>query len=196
MSPDIVAYCPNPKCRMPIDSEYPYSICKKCGEYFPEDLQLKLPNWQKARAEAEAKKGKPPSLTGALVFVGILMGGFIGFILRPSVPMVGQLDFMTVITRGANLQGLDQLLISVAETSFNYLFVGSIIGGAGGFGLSYLLSSKKEQASMPMNKEKTESINNRQDIAAHLKSLAELRNDGILTEEEFQTKKKELLNRI
>lgn len=196
MSTNIVAYCPNPKCKMPIDSEYPYSICKKCGEYFPEDLQVKLPNWQKARAEADAKKGKPPSPTVMLVFAGILIGSFIGFLLRPSVPMVGQLDFMTVITRGANLQGLDQLLISVAETSFNYLFVGTIIGGAIGFGLGYLLSNRKEQASVPMSKELTDPTGNKQNIAVHLKSLAELRNDGILTEEEFQAKKKELLDRI
>lgn len=33
-----------------------------------------------------------------LVIAGILMGGVVGFLLRPSVPLMGQLPFTTIIT--------------------------------------------------------------------------------------------------
>ena len=63
-----------------------------------------------------------------LIIVGILMGGVVGFLLRPSVPLMGQLPFGTVITRGANLRGLDQLLLGYARTSFNYVLAGLVLG--------------------------------------------------------------------
>jgi hypothetical protein len=63
-----------------------------------------------------------------LVITSILMGGVVGFLLRPSVPLMGQLPFTTVITRGANLRGLDQLLLGYARTSFNYMLAGLVLG--------------------------------------------------------------------
>ena len=63
-----------------------------------------------------------------LTIAGLLVGSFVGFLLRPTVPFMGQLPFSTVITRGANLRGLDQLLIGYARTSFNYLVAGMILG--------------------------------------------------------------------
>jgi uncharacterized membrane protein (UPF0136 family) len=63
-----------------------------------------------------------------LAITGLLIGGLIGFLLRPSVPLMGQLPFTTVITRGANLRGLDQLLLGYARSSFNYLVAGVVLG--------------------------------------------------------------------
>jgi len=60
--------------------------------------------------------------------VGLVIGAVIGFLVRPQAMLVGQLPFSTVITRGATLKGLEELLIPVARTSFNYLLVGAIIG--------------------------------------------------------------------
>jgi len=64
-----------------------------------------------------------PRTSGDLVipfgFIGGVIGLFVGYLMRPAVPFVGQLDFGTVISRGSNLAGLDRLLISVAEESFN-----------------------------------------------------------------------------
>ena len=76
--------------------------------------------------------GIPPrraDLAGAIFlgFVGAILGAFVGYLLRPPVPLVGQLPFGTVITRGANLRGVDQLLLGVAHSSFNYLLVGATI---------------------------------------------------------------------
>lgn len=86
----------------------------------------------------------------ALGAVGLLVGGFVGFALRPAAPFIGQLPFDIVITRGANLRGLDSLLVGLAQTSFNYMMTGAVLGGvvgavAGLFGgpLLSTLSSKR-----------------------------------------------------
>ncbi len=60
------------------------------------------------------------------------VGGFLGFSMRPAAPLVGQLSFGVVVTRGAYLTGLDYLLVGVAQTSFNYLMAGVIVGGVVG----------------------------------------------------------------
>jgi small basic protein len=82
-------------------------------------------------------------LVGKLTIAGLLIGSFVGFLLRPSVPLVGQLPFTTVITRGANLRGLDQLLLGHAQTSFNYLIAGMILGAIVGLITSIAISSQK-----------------------------------------------------
>jgi hypothetical protein len=63
------------------------------------------------------------------ILLGALIGGLIGFLLRPAVPIIGQLPFEHVITAGANLSGLDVLMKGYAQTSFNYLLVGVLVGG-------------------------------------------------------------------
>lgn len=79
-----------------------------------------------------------------LGLVGLFIGGLVGFLLRPIAPLMGQLDFGTVITRGSKLKGLDQLLVSTAETSFNYLLVGAILGALIGLVLGYFIFKKNE----------------------------------------------------
>ena len=56
--------------------------------------------------------------------------------------MVGQLPFEHVITRGKSLKGLDQVLIPLAEKSFNYMLAGIVIGAALGFVVKILLDKK------------------------------------------------------
>jgi hypothetical protein len=77
--------------------------------------------------------------------VGMLLGGTVAFLLRPSAPLIGQLPFDKVITRGAFLEGLDRLLIPTAQTSFNYLIVGLIVGGVLGATIMYLDAMRKKQ---------------------------------------------------
>ena len=80
--------------------------------------------------------------SGTSGFLGGLAGGFVGFLLRPSVPIVGQLPFETVITRGANLRGLDELLISTAQTSFNYMLAGALAGALIGAAIGRFMPKK------------------------------------------------------
>ena len=77
--------------------------------------------------------------------VGVFVGGLVGFLLRPSVPFMGQLPFTMVITRGANLRGLDQLLTGYARTSFNYLAAGIVLGAVIGLITAFAVSSQRSQ---------------------------------------------------
>lgn len=79
---------------------------------------------------------------GNYIAAGFIVGGFIGFLLRPTVALVGQLPFTVVITRGATLQGFDQLLVPAAQTSFNYMLVGGIAGVVAGFLATKIIANK------------------------------------------------------
>ena len=80
-----------------------------------------------------------------LAIAGLVIGGAVGFLLRPSVPLMGQLPFTTVIMRGANLRGLDQLLLGYARSSFNYMVAGVVLGVL--IGLIAAIALEKSQAS-------------------------------------------------
>ena len=84
-----------------------------------------------------------PSIKSKLTIAGLFIGSIVGFLLRPSVPLMGQLPLTTVITRGANLRGLDQLLLGYAHTSFNYLIAGMILGAIAGMIAATVISSQK-----------------------------------------------------
>ena len=77
--------------------------------------------------------------------IGFLVGGFVGFQLRPAAFLVGQLPFGTVISRGSNLSGLDSLLISTAQTSFNYMLAGAMLGAVCGLVAGTLTSRRPSQ---------------------------------------------------
>lgn len=67
-----------------------------------------------------------------LAIAGFFVGGLIGYMMRPSVIFIGQLPFGTVITRGSNLTGIDQLLRSTAENSFNQMLTAAVLGAVAG----------------------------------------------------------------
>jgi hypothetical protein len=81
-------------------------------------------------------------LTLKLSIVGLIAGGLIGFLYRPSALIIGQLPFSTVITRGASLKGVEQVLIPMAQSSFNQMMTIAVIGAAIGITLGLLLSRK------------------------------------------------------
>jgi hypothetical protein len=72
--------------------------------------------------------GSGRSRSSGAALLGLLAGAFVGFLLRPSVPFVGQLPFRVVVTRGANLTGVNTMLRPAAERSFNYMAAGGVIG--------------------------------------------------------------------
>lgn len=76
------------------------------------------------------------------ILIGAIIGGAVGFLLRPSVPLIGQLPFETVITRGSSLSGLDLLLKGTAEMSCNYMLVGGLVGAA--IGLIIMQQSRQK----------------------------------------------------
>jgi hypothetical protein len=74
-----------------------------------------------------------------LAVVGALAGGFAGYLARPSAAVVGQLPFETVVNRGANLTGLETLLVPTAKESFNVSAAGAAIGVLVGLALAFAL---------------------------------------------------------
>ena len=77
-----------------------------------------------------------------LGIVGFITGGFIGYLYRPSAFLIGQLPFHTVITRGANLKGVDQVLIPMAQSSFNNMMAIAVIGAVIGIIIGLLFARK------------------------------------------------------
>jgi len=136
-----------------------------------------------------------------LTVLGIIIGSLFGFWLRPSVPVIGQLPFRHVITRGSDLSGVEAFLVPVAQESFNYLLFGTILGGVIGASAGYFLVNRKtalDKPSSQINTQLTQPAEARtgSGIAERIKELSDLKDKGILTEEEFQAKKTELLNRL
>lgn len=78
----------------------------------------------------------------AFGIVGSLIGGFVAFLARPSALLVGQLPFIDVISRGSTLNGLDQMLVPIAQRSFNITLAGAIIGAIAGIVIGYFVGKK------------------------------------------------------
>ncbi len=76
--------------------------------------------------------------------IGALAGGAVGYLYRPSAFLTGQLPFIHVISRGRTLKGFDQVLVPLAEKSFNYLVAGLVLGAALGFVVKTVLSKNRK----------------------------------------------------
>ena len=79
-----------------------------------------------------------------LGLIGMLVGGYIGFLNRPAALLVGQLPFDKIMLAGTNLQGVDKVFAVVARTSFNYTLIGAGIGLLGGIILGSVLAHSKK----------------------------------------------------
>ncbi|MDD3966100.1 MAG: hypothetical protein WC372_04960 [Candidatus Neomarinimicrobiota bacterium] len=60
--------------------------------------------------------------------LGLLLGAFIGFLSRPSSPIAGRVSFIDALTRGASLEGVNQVMLSLAQRSFDIMLIGALIG--------------------------------------------------------------------
>lgn len=79
---------------------------------------------------------------GAGTLVGALVGGVTGYLLRPSGFLVGPLPLHVVLTRGADLEGPDRLLVGLAQQSFNGVLAGVLLGAAAGLVAGLLLARR------------------------------------------------------
>ena len=77
-----------------------------------------------------------------LTVIGFVIGGLAGFLFRPSAFLIGQLPFDVVVTRGVFLQGIDRVMVGLAESSFNQMLVMACIGAAVGLALGYVIARK------------------------------------------------------
>jgi ACS family hexuronate transporter-like MFS transporter len=79
--------------------------------------------------------------TGAMIafsILGLIAGSWVGFLLRPAAALVGKLSFGAVISRGSSLTAADQVLVPLAQQSFNYLLAGAALGVVAGLVIAYL----------------------------------------------------------
>ena len=87
-------------------------------------------------------------LIGVVGFLWFFLGGLIGFIIRPSVPLVGKLSFNTVLARGENLDLVQKALLGPsARAAFHLMMESALIGLTGGLALGltiWLLVRKRD----------------------------------------------------
>ncbi len=84
----------------------------------------------------------PRSTIVSLGVFGFVIGGLVGFLARPTLPLFGQVSFEDVMTRGAMLKGVEQFLVPTAQQSFNVTLIGAILGATGGAMFGYFVSRK------------------------------------------------------
>lgn len=116
--------------------------CPKCGHPIKAEPAVKV-SPQRTFIPLKGKRRYSAGAVIGLGIIGFLIGGGIGFALRPSVPFIGQLPFEVVITQGSNLRGLDQVLVHTAQISFTYMMAGAVLGTLGGMVVGALLSKPK-----------------------------------------------------
>jgi len=87
-----------------------------------------------------SKSSKSP--VWILAAIGFVIGGLAGFLFRPSAFLIGQLPFDLVITRGIFLQGMDRVMVGLAQSSFNQMLVIACIGAAVGLALGSLIARR------------------------------------------------------
>lgn len=126
------------ECACGVTNKDSASNCGGCG-WTREHLKEYLEN--KARGVSTVIQGSKSKAVPYGIF-GFLLGCTIGFLFRPSVFLLGQLPFLTVLTRGAGLKGMDAILIPTAQTSFNYMLVAGILGAILGGMIGNVLNNK------------------------------------------------------
>lgn len=115
-------------------------IYPQCGHQNPDSPKFCMDCGTQARLQT--LKMNRRSSFGQVIrfgFYGAFLGTFIGFLLRPSAPVVGQLPLANVLSRGVDI---NQVFTPVAQTSFSFLLAGLILGWLIGAGAGYLLSKK------------------------------------------------------
>jgi hypothetical protein len=138
---------PCAKCGIIVSSDHPYTWCSECGEPLPSEITAKLSNTYTSATSASATGSAAPAAAPSLVVpwavAGFVIGAILGLLTRPSVPILGQLPIETVLTRGSNLTGMDTLLKSTAEASFNQVLIWVIIGTGLGAGIGAFMDQQK-----------------------------------------------------
>ena len=114
------------------------SFCSSCGASAPSTIE----DTRHVSGGANVVRVSAPLWLFCLI--GGMVGAIAAYLTRPSAILIGQLPFGTVITAGANLQGFDQILVPIAQQSFNQmltgLIVGAVLGGVAGAILRQLKS--------------------------------------------------------
>lgn len=113
-------------------------FCASCGAKVSDVASFCAQCGTGVRASGAPGTGPAGPPLALVITLGLFIGGLLGFLMRPSAFLVGQLPFGMVITRGSALTGMDQLLIPAAQQSFNVMLLGAVLGAVAGVGVSRL----------------------------------------------------------
>jgi len=133
------------------ERNYSLKVCPSCQAF--QDAEKKLcpncnndltnvPIYQSIKSNTFSPLDNLMTPMIGLGIAGFLLAGLIAFLARPSAFLIGQLPFGIVITRGASLKGMDQLLIPLAQQSFNTILIGAIIGAVIGSVIGYFIEKR------------------------------------------------------
>jgi hypothetical protein len=146
--------------RMVTSNEYPYwnvNVAHAVYKGYENDLDYWL-FWVITTLMATAglrilwmilwKSFPPPGARASLYTVdagllGGVAGGWISFLLRPSLPGVGQLSLGIALTRGYKLNPTDTAKVAIAHASFDYMLAAAVLGVVIGIAMSYLVFRRK-----------------------------------------------------
>ena len=148
-----MSYCASCGNRVAADSRF----CSVCGRELPDitDVPARasvvspkysiehVESGNSGRRVSVELAGRTPASFYLPCGLGILLGALVGFLLRPTVPMIGQLPLGMVLSGGDNLQGLDLLLRSTAQESREYVIIGGIIGLVIGYFVALMMFKNK-----------------------------------------------------
>lgn len=93
------------------------------------------------------------SRASQMVLMGVVLGAIAGFLLRPSVPAMGQLPLLTMVelvTVGG--KGIQSFFVPLAQRSFMYVMVGGMIGGFVGWLVGQMIASSGAQQASDANR--------------------------------------------
>lgn len=124
--------------------------CPECGKDISSDA-ASCPSCGKPALRSVAEAGSGGGSLGPILIGGII-GGIVGFVMRPEVFLVGQLPLSIVLTAGTTLQGMDRMLASAAQKSFMFLLAGVAIGALLGAVIGRQLSPQQTAVAKPMPK--------------------------------------------
>ena len=126
-------FCPTCGAKIPDGTKF----CGQCGQALAatqSPVTTSTVATLTAPPQVSTSRPRASPRTTLVLAIGFFVGGLIGFLMRPSVLLIGQLPFGTVVSRGSALSGIDQLLVPTAQQSFNVMMLGALIGTAGAFG--------------------------------------------------------------
>lgn len=175
-----IARCP--KCSVSIDESFPYSWCAKCGEPLPKEIQARLPAIITMRARSSQASGAPSIQPSGNAREAGVVFSVVGFVLL----ILGALRWNSAASQLVRTFGGSDTLGVVL-----------LLGGAVGLALGlYLYASGQVGPSVASVSTPVQGPVAKLSVEARIRELADLQSKGLITQTEFDEKRRDLINSI
>jgi len=171
-----------PQCSASIDDSFPYSWCAKCGEPLPKDIQARLPaliRMQHRASQAVAAAANQPS--GSSRETGVIIT-VIGFALLILGAIRWNSAASQLVRAFGGSDGLGVLLL---------------LGGFAGLvlGLSLFANGQGSPSAAPASTA-GQAPAAKMSVEARIRELTDLQSKGLITESEFDEKKRDIIRSL